>query len=442
MGGGLELIDKVTFLRPRDSGRDLIGGFEARIQGQPTEIYYYARRAFPVPEASAGALRDEQRFGEYCAALVEDLRSKGQGGLLVRLVATAKGGTVEVRGFPAEGFEPPSRFLYLRPGHAAFFEEVRERPTDCQPADRFLVPVDSDSERRLESLLRDLSYLPGDLEDLVVNALRRPGIEARLSALESRVWAEGTPWQASSVQRKRRLRRILGALRRPAAILLPTIAVLLLLLGQWRIHRALDQLGRTLDVIAAGEQVGGGSDPQDETNARNGEPAADGAEERVREPAGGEPPAPEPVRRELVLAVRELADAVRTPREARVRALYAEHFEPLTTVPEEPFSVAALPWGLAKLAALRAGASFSYRQRVSAEERSVVKDRLRRIEDSLSAAEKAAIAFASCRVYRFPGLPERSGDKEPAALSFFQSCAEVDQDDALRGYEELRRWAK
>lgn len=88
---------------------------------------------------------------------------------------------------PAADFSPATGLLLLHPGQAPEWAPIGKDPLQLGPGGFVLLPATSDDQSDLQGLLDHLERMPGDYRDLVLNVLRRPGIEGALWQLEGRL---------------------------------------------------------------------------------------------------------------------------------------------------------------------------------------------------------------------------------------------------------------
>ncbi|WP_295383988.1 hypothetical protein [uncultured Thiodictyon sp.] len=109
------------------------------------------------------------------------------GGLIAetRLVGAAL--QLRVETIPAPGYDPATELLVLRPGQEPARQPLGPDPLDLAPGAFVLLPATRADQSNLAALVEHLDRLPGDYRALLLNVLRRPGIEGALWRLEGRL---------------------------------------------------------------------------------------------------------------------------------------------------------------------------------------------------------------------------------------------------------------
>ena len=109
------------------------------------------------------------------------------GGLFVEAFEESGGRRLKVTRVPRGEFQPPKEFALLAPGRAPGRLEADGDIHQLPAGSHALVPVNEDAAKHLWELIGQLSWLPLDIESLVLNAIRRPSLDARVSKLESKL---------------------------------------------------------------------------------------------------------------------------------------------------------------------------------------------------------------------------------------------------------------
>jgi hypothetical protein len=208
----------VTFFRQREQEQGETAFFEARTPKLVMGVYVYSRK--PVESAS---LRDQDApsWDKY-DEVIKDLR---------RIVATQAGGGVIVEIAHHDGAERSTRVTaapqgqqeaidrigLLRAGYPMVLQPANAKWPDLTPSSHLLVPVDREAQDQLMAFQEQLGFLPADLESLIVNSIRRPSLDVRMTRLESRVLGRQASEEEAAVGRsRRRLARLGRWLRAPA----------------------------------------------------------------------------------------------------------------------------------------------------------------------------------------------------------------------------------
>ena len=148
----------------------------------------------------------ETRYQVFCRAAVDSTPPDADGPALdlatIRTwVAVAAGGLIaetrpvgidtqlRVLAMPAAGYVPATRLLLLRPGLEPQWQPIGDDPSRLDPIRLtpgafVLLPATDADQADLQALLTQLERLPGDYRDLLLNVLRRPGLEGALRRLE------------------------------------------------------------------------------------------------------------------------------------------------------------------------------------------------------------------------------------------------------------------
>lgn len=110
-----------------------------------------------------------------------------QGGVIVQIDAQVAGAPKMIVGtWKGVSYEPPGALMVLHIDHGPDWVELKAgtREIPLESGDHVLLPLDRDCQHTLENLRRDLEYLPLDYEMTILNVLRRPSLEWRVSRLE------------------------------------------------------------------------------------------------------------------------------------------------------------------------------------------------------------------------------------------------------------------
>ena len=265
----------VTFFRQREQEQGETAFFEARTPKLVMGVYVYSRK--PVESAS---LRDQDApsWDKY-DEVIKDLR---------RIVATQAGGGVIVEIAHHDGAERSTRVTaapqgqqeaidrvgLLRAGYPMVLQPANAKWPDLTPSSHLLVPVDREAQDQLMAFQEQLGFLPADLESLIVNSIRRPSLDVRMTRLESRVLGRQASEEEAAVGRsRRRLARLGRWLRAPALHWLVAAVVLgaLLTYNALRLRSLsamMDAQTEQLSALAARHQLPTPPRNQDQKNTK------------------------------------------------------------------------------------------------------------------------------------------------------------------------------
>jgi hypothetical protein len=158
--------DFVTFFGPRDHN-----GLVAYQQQVESRSWF----AYSVGDPSNAVDAD----------LVKVLQQ--QGGVIVQIDAQAAGAPKMIVGtWKGVGYEPPVALLVLHIDRGPEWLELKAgtREITLETGDHVMLPLDRNCQQTLENLRQNLEYLPLDYEMTILNVLRRPSLEWRVSRLE------------------------------------------------------------------------------------------------------------------------------------------------------------------------------------------------------------------------------------------------------------------
>ncbi len=140
----------------------------------------------------------------FCRAPLDKFRLDGNGSqmdieILRQCVAAAGGGLIaqtrptdtatelRVAVIPGDGYTPATHLLLLNPGAEPEPLPLDDRTLTLAPGAFVLLPATRTDQSSLGTFLEHLHRLPGDYRGLLLNVLRRPGIEATMGRLEHRL---------------------------------------------------------------------------------------------------------------------------------------------------------------------------------------------------------------------------------------------------------------
>jgi hypothetical protein len=111
----------------------------------------------------------------------------GGGGLIARTRHTGDLIELHCEAVAADGYQPPSELLLLRPGREPESLPFADHAVTLDTGAYVLLPASRADQSLLGGLLEHLHRLPGDYRDLLLNVLRRPGLEAAMARLQQRL---------------------------------------------------------------------------------------------------------------------------------------------------------------------------------------------------------------------------------------------------------------
>jgi len=109
------------------------------------------------------------------------------GGLIAQTRQTDTATELRVAVIPGDGYAPSTHVLLLNPGAEPEPLPLDDRALTLAPGAFVLLPATRADQSTLGTFLEHLHRLPGDYRGLLLNVLRRPGIEATMGRLEHRL---------------------------------------------------------------------------------------------------------------------------------------------------------------------------------------------------------------------------------------------------------------
>ena len=109
------------------------------------------------------------------------------GGLIAQTRQTDTTTELRVAVIPGDGYAPSTHLLLLDPGAEPEPLPLDDRTLTLAPGTFVLLPATRTDQSTLGTFLEHLHRLPGDYRGLLLNVLRRPGIEATMGRLEHRL---------------------------------------------------------------------------------------------------------------------------------------------------------------------------------------------------------------------------------------------------------------
>ena len=129
-------------------------------------------------------------------SLTARLQAAG-GGLVVEVFGSPDGDRLQPTVAAAAGYATASQMLVLRSGGEPDWVPAAGQAVTLADGDFVLMPTTAQEQTQLIDLVAQLGRLPGDYRALLLNVLRRPGLEAAMQRLEQRL-DELAPNQAQS----------------------------------------------------------------------------------------------------------------------------------------------------------------------------------------------------------------------------------------------------
>lgn len=340
--------ENTTFFRNRNEDSGETYQFSLKTAHGSQGFSVYCRRPLQSKWFSDGdsAQRDAASFSKK---LHEVVATKGGGGVVVTVSGENGRRTVEVKQVGRDAVAPANRFVMLAPGIPAQFLPIAAKH-QLPPGTHAIVPIDADAEERLAGFVEQLPWFSPDFETLVLNAIRRPSLDARLSSVETRLFGqsqEEPPPRRGWPQIKLRLRK---ALSKPATYAIAVLILLTLLLaGNGYL---LWDLRSKIDKGTPAPSAGAAAATDTSKNVKKTEP------EKISNASA---------RETLVTKTKELLQELRASKNANIQTLYRDHFKDFNEKstdeeikswfdvqkpPEGEEGSRPLLWGIIKLQAL------------------------------------------------------------------------------------------
>jgi hypothetical protein len=153
-------------------------------------VSIYARRPLPSSALKNHQVKDRNAVDRVLADLRRVVGDGGGGGWIVTAIDEGSARRLTARVVEGGYLEPVSRFWLLEPGRPAASVKADEKGQRAVVGSHLLVPVDETADQRLGEFVGHLGWLPPDLESLVLHAIRRPSLDARLNKVERKVFGE------------------------------------------------------------------------------------------------------------------------------------------------------------------------------------------------------------------------------------------------------------
>lgn len=304
------MSDPVSFFYRRDRIPATTYAFTLTVSAKETfRFFVCANERLRGPLVRDASLARAEQHQGCVAELTTALAAKG--GLFV--VLTESGNRWAVRFHIVEGQRSksaPGTFLEVELGHPPRIRQIEASEQTVRAGSHLVVPVDGESEEQLGVFRDSLSWLPEDLEAVVLGALVRPSLEERVVRLEDRLLGRTAARRTRAAsQGSAMLSRLADGwfwARKPVLL-----GCLVLLLG-W-------------GYLTLERRSEGGSDQDDTLPAAT--PDA-GGETAPAAATPGEAPAGDAAKADFAEGVEKVLEAVKKKGEAlpALEALYRRHF--------------------------------------------------------------------------------------------------------------------
>jgi len=400
----------------------------------------------PVDESALGSGQPESLF----VNLGEAVRKAG-GGVLAAVSAAGAEEHIRIETVPASDYEPPTQGIRLRPGEPPEPFVINPSVRSVSADEFILLPVNRGEQDVLIKFIEDLGHLPGDYRTLIVNTLRRPGIEVamrrlekRLDSLEGRLPQHGKSGRRSTT----RLWGLWGALVSLLLVLnLAAVADLWSKYGSsWRgSGPASEQSAADAGGAKSGTGLAAGQDAamgETITQSAGSSGTADGTGITSADPSRRDIDA-----EELPALERQLLDTwSKVPKQQPRGRIYAAHFAGMNTSAWRAASDAAKEaavYGLAKLFMFNAGIVLDDKVWFDREQRSLTKGALKfHLYDPalrMTEAQRILLAHFSCIAFdQQEGRARIKGqetDRDPSDVEFEYECGKIDP-EKVKGFLE------
>ena len=174
-----------TFFRNRSADTGQTYHFSLS-SGKKTHDYsIYSRTAVDRDAFSDRSVQSNELDGmrsEFVKAV-----SGAGGGVIVTASGDGSMRHLEVESIAGDDREPAGKFVVLTPGYPAHAEPTQKK-LKIAAAAHVIVPVDREAEERLRDFIGQLTWFSPDFESLILDALRRPSVDARLAAVEKELF--------------------------------------------------------------------------------------------------------------------------------------------------------------------------------------------------------------------------------------------------------------
>jgi hypothetical protein len=337
--------ESATFFRNRKEDQGETYQFCVKTGSEIYRFSVYSRRPLQSRRFVDQEIAQKDVSG-FAKKVCEEVEKDGDGGLVVIVSGEERARSVEVRRLGPDLAEPARRFAVLIPGMPADFRQIQEKHR-VPPGTHAIVPVDAAAEERLAAFVEQLPWFSPDFGSLVLNALRRPSLDARLSDVETRLFGKTAEEARDEAVARgwRRLRlRARRALSRPAVYAFASFVLVAIVLA-----------GNAVLLYGLNSRM----------DAKSGVPAS-GLPARDSNKAAVKPA--DPVMQDaLAVNMRILLQELRSKSSnATIQILYNEHFKPFDQPSASDAQIAAwfknqdgnggsrpLLWGIIKLQALK-----------------------------------------------------------------------------------------
>jgi hypothetical protein len=184
------MTEAATFFRNREQDPGATYQFQVKTGKLLYRFSVYSRKL-----VESKTLSDQEYAGKKEAdAALSDLRSTlstlGGGGLIVMVLDQGGLRHLSINPVASGGFQVPRQFVVLVPGRPAYSLAIDDKDQEFPAGAHFIVPVDAAAEERLQLFIGQLPWFSPDLEALVLRAIRRPALDARMDRVETKLFGQ------------------------------------------------------------------------------------------------------------------------------------------------------------------------------------------------------------------------------------------------------------
>lgn len=186
----------ITFFRNRQQGTGHTHELEIQDSARSYRIIIYSRK--PLDEALV------RTRGGFFKAEVDRITQalRVEGGVIAWTYEHNQERVLAIRPVTPGGKAAFGSFGLLLPGLSSLhLESLSENGVYLPPGSHALVPVDKDAEEALRNFQESITFLPPDLESLVLHAIREPSLDTRMGRVEAALFEgkKAVTWQTGRV---------------------------------------------------------------------------------------------------------------------------------------------------------------------------------------------------------------------------------------------------
>jgi hypothetical protein len=408
----------ITFFRPRQTDNGTTYSFDLESSNRRYRVFVYSRAT-----VDDSLIRD-RKTDDYSAEIRRLLQAISPGVLVVTYEEEGQRNyQVTPAGLSNAAF---SICGLLRPGSPLSVEKIdQERFLRISLGAHLLIPVDREAEAHLLSLQDFLAWLPPDMEALILYAISKPSLEARISKLEAKE-KDGEPGRGLGGWLKARFKRQVPIW--PVALFL---ILLLLGLNTYLLY-SLPRKIQALSKSSASQSPGAGPGVHPATGASGiqaKKTSVSAAEQRIFD------------------AAQALQDQQNQDND--FKRLYDDHFSKLKEVGDVANNLKKkedrelLMIGLMKLEALRLDRKAAAPLVAETADLRKLKDFYKGyLKDHPGAGD--LLAVLGCEAYKVPGLPAQEFHEgaSPVFKVKKKECAKLNLENAVPGLDQLISFVK